>query len=328
MYLGIDLAKQSLTATLLTDPKHLLFFGQTFPNNASGFQQLLCAGQSFGMTPQNCQIIMEVTGVYGEKLCHFFSRHQFRVYVEPGHFMRRAFRLKPKTDPIDSRMIAEYGFRFQDELHEWHAPDRLLEQIRVLLVNRELFVKERTAHKNVIKALQEKADPGLLHYHDTIVTFLKQQIVTIEQQIKAQLKQNALLLQQISNLCSIPGIKLLYAANFMIVTDGFHLVDYRNLASYLGVCPHAYASGTSVYKRPKSDKKGPDRMRKLLFLAAMSSTRQHGAFRQYFQRKKEEGKHGDLILNNIANKILRLSCAVVKSGHPYDPEYRSVHFTV
>lgn len=328
MYLGIDIAKHTFTATLLTDPKHVLFFGQTFPNTPAGFQQMLRAAQPFGITPQNCQMIMEVTGVYGEKLCHFFSRHQFRVYVEPGHFMRRAFRLKPKTDPIDSRMIAEYGFRYQDELHEWQVPDRLLEQIQVLLVNRELLVKDRTAHKNVRKALLEKAEPDLLHSHDQIVTFLKGQITAIEQQITAQISQRPLLQQHVSNLCSIPGIKLLYAANFLVVTNGFLLVDYRNLASYLGVCPHAYTSGTSVYKRPKSDKKGPDRMRKLLFLAAMSSTRQHGAFRQYFQRKKAEGKHGDLILNNIANKILRLSCAIVKSGHPYNPGYKSIHLTV
>jgi len=326
MYLGIDLAKTTFTATLLTDPQTLVFFGQTFANDPDGFQRFLTYAQQY-ITPETCLMVMEVTGVYGEKLCHFLVRHAYQVHVEPGHFIRRAFRLKPKTDPIDSRMIAEYGYRFRDQLHEWQPPDRIVEQLQVLLVNRELFVKERTAHKNVLKAIQEKEATGLVNYHQATIDFLRSQIVEIEKQIKAQVKQNSLLFQHVSNLCSIPGVGVLYAANFLIITDGFSLVDYRNLASYLGICPHAYTSGTSVYKHPKSDKKGPDRMRKLLFLASMNSMKKAGPFQKYFQRKKAEGKHGDLILNNIANKILRLSCAVVKSGHPYDPEYKSIHFT-
>ena len=34
-----------------------------------------------------------------------------------------------------------------------------------------------------------------------------------------------------------------------------------------------------------------------------------------------EGKHFFLVMNNVANKILRILFAVIKSGKPYDPMY-------
>lgn len=77
-------------------------------------------------------------------------------------------------------------------------------------------------------------------------------------------------------------------------------------------------------RRRRSDGAGPARMRKLIYLAAMRLRRNHPKFRTYFERKKVEGKDGRLILNNIANNLLKLICGVLKSGKPYIKEFRSL----
>lgn len=323
-YIGIDLAKDTFTATLLIEPQNVLFFGETYANSEAGFQQFLQRVDSFGIDA-DAPFVMEATGVYGEHLATYLYHQEKSVYVEPAVKVSRAFRQDDKTDPIDSRMIAEYGFRYRDQLHSWTPKDRIVEEIRTLMVNRELFIKQRTASKNVLKAMQHKTAQGLRHFHAEQVEFLDTQIKAIESAIADTFKQNAIVQQHVTNLDTIPGVGMIFIANFFDITNGFARVQYRPLAAYLGIIPRLYQSGTSVKRKPRSKKTGPTRMRKQLFLSSMTSIRKPGPIKDYFYRKQGSGKNGKIVLNAIANKLLRISCAVVLSGQPYDAEYKSIH---
>jgi transposase len=324
MFVGIDIAKQSLTCSLLETPQKLHFFGETVVNAETGFKQLVKRVEHFA-APARCQFITENTGVYGERLYYFCHRHNLPVYREPAHYIRRAFRLKRKTDNVDSRLIAEYGYRYSDQLHRWTPPDPLLEQLQVLMVNRELYQRELSAHHNIVKALGEKERADLMHSHNDARTFFNQQTKQLERQMADLLKTNAEWAQQCVNLDTIPGVGLLYAINFLILTEGFQHVDYRSLAGYLGICPYEFESGASVYKKPRSDKHGPDRMRKQLYISVMAalSCKEANPLKSYFQRKRAEGKIGKIVMNNLENKLLRLSCAVVMGRKPYDKNFKS-----
>lgn len=323
-YIGIDLSKDTFTATLLTNPQTIVFFGETFPNTEAGFQAFLTRLNAFDITTET-PFVMEATGVYGERLSTFLYRNDLSVHVEPAVKISRAFRMEDKTDPIDSRMIAEYAFRYADQLHAWKPKDRIVEEIRTLMVNRELFIKQRTASKNILKAMKHKTEQGLQHYHTEQVEFLKTRITAIESAVKATFQQNAVIQQHVTNLDTIPGVGLIYIANFFDVTNGFARIKYRPLAAYLGIVPRQHQSGTSVKKKPRSKKTGPYRMRKQLFLSSMACIRKEGPLKNYFYRKQATGKNGHIVLNALANKLLRMSCAVILSGQPYDPDYKSLH---
>ena len=66
-------------------------------------------------------------------------------------------------------------------------------------------------------------------------------------------------------------------------------------------------------------------MRRLLYLASMSVRTHQPDFRRYFERKVAQGKPRKLVLNNIANKLLKIMCAVLRNQTPYIPNYRSVN---
>jgi transposase len=323
-YVGIDISKDTFTATLLTDPESLVFFGETFENTESGFKRLLKRVDAFDISNET-PFIMEATGVYGERLSTFLYKADRAVYVEPPVKISRAFRDDEKTDPIDSRMIAEYGFRYRDQLHAWKPKDRIVEEIRVLMVNRELFVKQRTASKNVLKAMKHKTEQELKNFYQEQIDFLSSQINTIEKAMKTTFQQNAVMQQHVTNLDTIPGVGLIFIANFFDVTDGFSHINYRSLAKYLGIIPRRHQSGTSVKKRPRSKKTGPARMRKQLFLSSMTSIKTEGPLKEYFYKRQATGKNGKIVLRIIANKLLKIACAVVLSSQPYDPEYKSIH---
>jgi len=56
-------------------------------------------------------------------------------------------------------------------------------------------------------------------------------------------------------------------------------------------------------------------------MASLNMSNFNKEFKVYKERKISEGKHFFLVMNNIANRLLRIVFAVVKSGQPYDPTY-------
>ena len=327
MYIiGIDIAKATFTTTGLVTPQELLFFGKTFDNDPQGFDSFFSFLLSHHLSAKNSVVVMESTGTYGDRLRYFLYQHTFSLYVEPAVFIRRAFRLKRKTDPIDSRMIAEYGYRYHDQLHAWQPQEPILEQIQAYLVSRELLVKERTAHKNMRKALLHK-ERQLQHSHDDIIIYLTEQIDTIEEALQALLQPHQSYRDHVVNLQTIPGCGFLYVVNFFVITDGFVNLRYKSLANYLGIVPHEYSSGSSINKKPKSDKQGPDRMRKILHLCAMAAIRNEH-FNLYYRRKQQEGKVKIVVLNNVKNKILQISCALVRNKVPSSASHKPMNPTL
>lgn len=326
IYIGIDVSDTFVTVSALRKPQDLLFFGIDFDNNTAGFNTLLAHLDDHRIDRQRCKIVLEATGVYSEALCHYFHKKQFSVCCEPPLKVKRAFHLKKKTDTVDSKQIAEYGFRFDDLLHVWAPPDEQLELIAVLLTMREGFVKSKTAAKNVKTAISRKQRTFSLpdELQGDIISELEGKITRIEREMRLILKQNRYQERIVRNLMSAPGVGLLLALNLMVITRGFvEHTDYLNLSNYLGICPHEHQSGSSVYKRPKSGKDGPARIRKLLYLASKSVRQHDSGLRAYYERLEKKGKSGKLIKNNIANKILRICCAIIATGKPYVAGYIS-----
>ena len=58
-------------------------------------------------------------------------------------------------------------------------------------------------------------------------------------------------------------------------------------------------------------------MKKLLHLAALSAINYYPEFKEYYQRKVNEGKNKMLVLNNIRNKLIIRVAAVIKNNQPY-----------
>lgn len=326
--IGIDISDRTFTASACTAALEVLMYGQTYPQTAEGYAALCALVTTF---PQDCadiRMIMEATGVYSERLSHYLFEQGYAVFVEPPLAIKKGLYERGKTDPVDSRQIAEYAFRFADRLHPWSPPGIILDQLKTLLTAREQFAKMLTACKNASHALRRKhyQHPGTLAYYDQLIAKIAGWIKEIEAEMGAALQPNLALAQTVAQVKQIPGTGFLLAVNLALVTEGFttHL-KYQSLSKYIGTCPLPHQSGTSVYRRPAADGAGPARLRKLLYLAAMRMKKDVPDFRRYFERKVAEGKAPKLILNNLANKLLKIICGVIKSGKPYIRGYQSFH---
>lgn len=331
-YLGIDIASASFYAAIgkvENDQFYLLKKPKEFRNEYDDLSQFLNWMQQNQLRPENTIICMESTGVYNELLAHFLVTNGYALAIQPPLEVKRAFKpVGHKSDPVDSEQIAEYAYRFFDELHTWKAREKVLEQIKTLLATREQLCKQKVAHLNALKALLRKAvrTPLAEQVHEKEINLIKRHIAEIEREIERLIDQDPTYRQFIGLLMSIPGVGFLLAANLLITYQtNPQYFQPKTLAAFIGICPFEHQSGSSVFGASTSRHYGPPALRRLLFLAAMSVRTHQPQFRLYFIRKVQEGKARKLVINNIENKLLKIICAVIRTQTPYIHGYRSVH---
>lgn len=329
-YVGIDMSSANFTISAGTKPWQIVTEAIDFENSQEGFGLLLTWLEQHDMQTDNTILCMEATGVYGEGLAYFVNAHEYRIAIEAPLKVKRAFMPHGhKNDQVDSQQIAEYSYRFYDELRYWEPREQILEQIKVLLSTREQFTTQKTAHQNTLKALKRKVvvTPLAEQLHQQSVQQIKQSIKQVDAEIQRLIDQDPKYGQMIKLLVTVPGVGLLLATHMLLMVENApsQAANPKQLAAYIGISPHEYRSGSSVYKPASSRHYGPAQVRKLLYLASLSVRTHNLTFKRYFLRKVAEGKSKKLVLNNIANKLLKVMCAVLRSQTPFIPAYRSFH---
>lgn len=329
LYAGIDPASESFTAALYAGPQQCTSAPQPFSNTREGFTAFEQWLQAQGASSDQVTICIENTGVYGEALCYQLHERGYRLTLLDPRKIWKAFPDgQPKNDPLDSQKIAEYGFRYADQLPLWQPESVMVEQVRVILSTREQLVQQKTATQNTRSTLARKViqTPAANHALDATLLHLKAQIEALEEELKRLIRSQPTLLQGATLLMSAPGVSWLLSAHFLVLSRGFREIPrYRTLAQYLGVSPNEHTSGTSVRKRSRSRRYGPATARKLLHLAARSLRTHDPASRRYFLEKTAQGKPKTLVLNNIANQLLKRLCAMLRDGTPYIQGHRTVN---
>lgn len=327
-FVGIDPAADDFTAAVLEGPEELLAGPVTFANTEEGFQAFSNWLEANGVGARQALICVENTGVYSEALCYALEHKGYRLaLLDPGKVWK-AFKQDRKTDALDSQKIAEYGYRYRDRVELWSPHEQITEQVKTLLSTREQLVQQKTATQNSRKALGRKhiQTPAANQALEETIEHLKAQIQAIEREIRRLIDQHPTAAQMVALVTSAPGVGLLLGAHMLVLTNAFtEEPRYRKLANYLGICPHEHQSGTSVRRKARSRRYGPSIVRKLLYLSAMSIRTHSTRFKKYFLRKRQEGKPKKLVLNNIANKLLRILCGMIKNKEPYIENYQSIH---
>ena len=327
---GIDPAKDSFTAGRWQSSVHRpVGKPKAFTGDPAGYEAFAhwLAGDKPAVAG-DVLIAIEQTGSCSERLAVWLHGRGYNVYVVDPHAVWKAFKDEAKTDAIDSMRVAEYAGRYRDRLRPYTPPAEAVAHVRALLTLRERLVEHKTALKNLRGEFNARSRtcPAASAAVEETIAFLEAQIKGLEEEMQQVIAGDAQLATHVAHLRSAPGTGLLLAATLLVITEGFtERRGARTLAAYLGIAPHPHESGTSVRRPGRSRRYGPPIARRLLHLMARSLRTHNDRYKAYFLRKKAEGKATRLILNNIANKHLRVLCALVQKGQPYIEGHRSVN---
>ena len=96
----------------------------------------------------------------------------------------------------------------------------------------------------------------------------------------------------------------------------------REMVAFIGLAPKETISGSSIKGKPRLCKIGHARLRKALYMPALVSIQYNPVMIAFYNRLKEKGKNGKVIVCAIMRKLVHVIFGVLKSGKMYDPNYK------
>ena len=104
----------------------------------------------------------------------------------------------------------------------------------------------------------------------------------------------------------------------LVYTNNFTSFENpRKFNCYAGLAPFEHSSGTSIKKKTKTSNLRNKTMKTLLYNGANSAAIYDKELKAYYKRKTKEGKPHQLIMNNIACKLVYRIFAVVNREEPF-----------
>ena len=327
-FVGIDIAKASLDWVVYDGNKVVLQTNTA--NTVVGIKTVLRLLKTLpNWMPAQAVFCMEHTGIYNAHLLDFLHKLRFPIWLESSLQIKKAGGLqRGKTDSIDAQRIAEYAYRFRDQLRLWEPPRHVVQQLAMLSATRQRLIG---VYNQLAGPLTEQQSFTNSTLQKQLVKSCKASLAAIDKDRQAIDKAMDALIEgdeQLNKLVklitSVPGIGTATATEVLIATNELQTIaEPKKLACHAGVAPFEYKSGSSVRGRPGVSQHARKRLKSLLHLAAMTAIRLKGELQEYYQRKVREGKNKMLVLNAVRNKLIHRLYAVVKRGEKYDKTYLS-----
>lgn len=285
-----------------------------FANEPAGWKQLVSWADG------DPHVVMEASGPYYLGLATWLHAEGVTVSVVNPLVIRRYGQMKltrTKTDAKDAALIAHYGVDQQPE--RWVPPSKVRQALQQLMSLREGLLRQRAVLTGQQEAFSQnkQAEPLVHTIIDQQHQALNASIQHIDLRMQALAEQHYRRLMEA--LLTIPGIGQKTAIELLTLTDGFRrFASARKLASYVGICPRIWESGTSVKGRGSICKLGCPQLRKLLYMCSWTAKTCNPACRQMYERLKAKGKPEKVIKVAIAHKLLRQAFAVATKGQPFN----------
>lgn len=318
-WLGLDISSSSFDGALAEEggAPELRSDVHNFPRTRPGVQACLDqAGELAG-------VALESTGIYSQEVAAWLreARPGLRVCVLNPMQVKafgRSLAVRNKNDRIDARVIACFAASHRPEASWVPEPERM--RLRELLHEREALVQ-------MLADTRKRPNSGesdlLNEVRQNIEQQMKAAISRIEAGIQVLLDDHPAMKADVRRLQTIRGVGPIVAISVMaILGDLRRFQRGRQLAAYVGVSPRQHLSGTSVRGRTRMCKQGNNRIRQLLYLAAMASLRADGSMKIVFEALVARGKPRKSALGAIMRRLLLVMRALLIHETDYQADHR------
>ncbi len=311
-FIGVDIAKDKFDVALEINGK---IQNYVFENNANGFNKLLDCLKTL---PHQPWVVMEATGYYGDMLAVFLCDHVINTsVVNPTcilHFAKSKL-TRNKLDALDARVIRKYAL--QADLRLFSPKTMAQIEIRDLVRTLDLLKNQSVQLKNQLSATRTK--PAIQTLKSSLKLFSKQ-MAKIEAKLKELVASDKHFDSLSQLLKTIPGIADMTTYRLLgYLPDLTAFKDVRAFAAYIGVTPMQRQSGKWVGET-RLCKLGHGKLRKALYMPALSAKRHNKALKPFVDRLTEKGLKPKAIVAAVMRKLAHMIFGVLKSGQPYDPK--------
>jgi len=312
---GVDVSTVRLDVALWPSGESL-----SVGNDAAGVAELLA--RIVQLHPQ--AVVVEASGGPEDLLVSELCAAQVAVAVVNPRQVRefaRSLGKLAKTDRLDARVLAQFG-------HSAHSHGRLpLTQLRPeaevelkALVRRrrdliEMLVAESNRRLRASKVVKRSIVAS--------IRGLKRALAELEQQVKETLKHSPAQQKKLALLQQVPGVGPQLARSLVAEVPELGYLGRRQIASLIGLAPHAHESGKFKGRRMIWGGRAP--VRSTLYMAMLSASRHNPVLAPFYRRLLDRGKSKKLAYIACARKLLVILNAMFRDHTTWNPDLDFQH---
>jgi transposase len=229
----------------------------------------------------------------------------------------RAMGVRDKTDRVDACMLALYGQHACPQVR----PLRSREQ-RCLHQLCRLYAAKQTELQACTNRLRKATlTPAVLEEAQCEVTRQERFLELIELEMSRLVQADPQMSQDCTRLQTIPGVGRLTALRVLAELGDLRQYSRGELTALVGLYPRQYASGTSVYRKPRLPKSGNMHLRKALYYPGLVASRYCPTLKSFAVRLRGAGMSKQATICAVMRKLLLLMRALLCANCDYDPKY-------
>jgi transposase len=315
---GIDVSAATVAAAV--EAKQGDGFEQReFANSAAGHRQLIAW---LGKRGGPVRVSLEATGIYSLDVALALDRADgIEVAVlNPRTVHRFAESLRrSKTDAADAVALAEYSRRM--EFVAWVRPSVAALGLRAISRHIQTLTEEHARLKNRLHAAQGSASTPRCVREDLRKSMagVEKRLARLRREAVSAIAKDAGLQRKFEHLTGIKGIGEVSAVELLGELAGLDPeMTVRQWVAQSGLDPVHQVSGTSVHKPSRISRRGNRRLRRALYMPALSATRFDPHMKAFYTLLLARNKTKMQALSAVARKLLHAIFGIFKTGTAWD----------
>lgn len=260
-------------------------------------------------------VVMEATGGLEIPIAAVLGRAGLPVVIvnprQVREFARATGRLA-KNDKIDAMILALFGERVRPEIRP--LPDDLAQAFDALLARRRQLVLMLAEEKTRLQQARSREVRSGIQRH---IRWLEREIHDVERGLTDSVHRSPLWKAKDDLLQSAPGVGQVTSFTLLADLPELGRLNRKQIASLVGVAPHAADSGTLRGKRITWGGRAP--VRQALYMAALAACHSNPTFRGFYQRLIAAGKPPKVAIVACMRKLLTVLNAILRDGTPWNP---------
>ncbi|MEO7317726.1 MAG: IS110 family transposase [Chthoniobacteraceae bacterium] len=301
VHLGLDVAKATLAG-------HLAGASFTLENTPAGHAALVARIVAYG---HPVHVVCEATGGYERPVVAALRAADRPVSVLHPTRVRQLARglgYLAKNDPLDAAMLARVGALLAPE--STPAPPEGVSVLAALVTRRDQLAELLRREKQHRETTTEKV---LLRDLTQNLAALQKRLEKIEALIEKHLQTQPALAAKAARLQEAPGVGFVGAVTLLAFLPELGQGSAARLSSLAGLAPRDHDSGN--LRGPRHVHGGRPKVRRILYLCALSAARHHPALQTFHTRLRTAGKPPKVALIATARKLLTHLHAALKNPH-------------
>ena len=296
--IATDIAKSALQTQTATQAFQIA-------NTSTGFAELSKRIHSCS----NPIVVLEASGGYERDLLLYLNRRNIpAALLNPSRV--RAFAqsegIRAKTDPIDAKVI--YRFAEEKKLAPTPKPDPARKRMADFLDRRSHLSEQLAREKNRLQNCPRAIAKSI----QRMVRFVQKEIDAMDKRIGKLVEKRADLNALARAMTSVSGVGEMTAWTLIAYLDEITRLSRNKIVALAGLAPFNKDTGKSRGKRRIQG--GRAKVRKCLYMAAITAATHNPVIKEYVDRLKERGKpHKCAIVAAMRKLLIHLQSQMKKT---------------